>query len=55
MYYVGDSDITYRDYKITNDLKQADADAWFNALIESYTMTEQNTKYILKDLVLSAG
>ena len=55
MYYVGDSDITYRDYKITNDLKQADADAWFNDLIASYTMTEQDTKYILKDLVLSAG
>ena len=55
MYYVGDSDISYRDYKITNDLRQSDADAWFNGLLESTSMTELNNKYILMDLVLSAG
>ncbi|MBQ7801168.1 MAG: peptidylprolyl isomerase [Oscillospiraceae bacterium] len=55
MYYVGDSETNYRDYQIINTLKSADTDAWFNALIEPMTVTELNTDYISKDLVLTNG
>ena len=55
MYYVGDSDITYRDYLITNELMTQDTEAWYNAILEATTMTEGNTKYIRKDLVISGN
>ena len=55
MYYVGDSDYTYRDYLIENELRSADAQAWHDETVEALTMTDGDTKYIAKDLVLSAG
>ena len=55
MYYSGDSETTYRDYKITNVLVSEDTTAWYNALVEAMTVTELNTKYISKDLVLSSN
>ena len=55
MYYVGDSETTYRDYQITNALVAADTTEWYNALVESMTLTEENLKYISMDLVLSNG
>ena len=55
MYYVGDSETTYRDYQITNALISADTTEWYNALVESMTLTEENLKYISMDLVLSNG
>ena len=55
MYYVGDSDITYRDYMITNELMSRDTEAWYNGLLEAMTVTEGNTKYISMDLVVSSN
>ena len=55
MYYVGDSDTTYRDYMITSELQSADLEEWYNGVLESVTMTPGNTDYINKDLVLSAS
>ena len=55
MFYSGDSALTYRDYMIINTLKDTDATAWYNALIEAMPMTELNTKYINKALVLSGN
>ena len=55
MYYVGDSETNYRDYQITNALVSADTEAWYNALVDALTITELDTKYISKDLVLSNG
>ena len=55
MYYVGDTEQTYRDYQITNALVSEDTSEWYNALVEAVTVTELNTKYISKDLVLSNG
>ena len=52
MFYVGNSNTTYRDYLITNDLTTADANAWFNGLVENMTVTTLDTKYIRTDLVL---
>ena len=55
MYFVGQSDTTYRDYQIENELRSADAQEWYNATVEAVPMTDGDTKYIRKDLVLKAG
>lgn len=55
MYFSGDADITYRDYMISEALRSTEVSEWYNALVEAMSMTEGNTKYIRKDLVLSSG
>ena len=55
MYYSGDSETTYRDYLIRNDLVSAAYEEWYTALVEAVTVTENNFKYISTDLVLSAS
>ena len=55
MYYSGHSDIIYRDYLIEGSLVNTDTEAWYTALVEAMTVTEGDTKYILRDLVMSAG
>jgi len=55
MYYVGDSDILFRDYLIENSLRSADTSAWYQGLVEATAMEEGNTSYLSKDLVLSRG
>ena len=55
MYFVGNSDLTYRDYLITNELRSADLSDWYSTMVAAVETTEGDTKYISKDLVLSAG
>ena len=55
MYFVGDSDMTYRDYQIENQLRSADMETWYAEIVDSLPQTEGNTKYIRKDLVLNAA
>ena len=55
MFYVGDSETTYRDFMITNELTSADVEAWFTGLLEALTVVEGDTKYMTTDLVLSNG
>ena len=55
MYYAGHSDIIYRDYLIEGYLVNADTEAWYTALVEAMTVTDGNTKYIVKDLIMSPG
>ena len=55
MYFVGDSETTYRDYQIRSELLNADMESWYNGLREAMTMTDGNTNYIAKDLVLTAN
>ena len=55
MYFVGDSDVTYRDFQITNELRSNDVNAWYTALVEAVEATDVDMTYINKDLVLSAG
>ena len=54
MYFAGNSDMSYRDYMITSELRSADVETWFNGLIESTTVTDGNFKYLPLDMVLSA-
>lgn len=53
MFYSGDSETNYRDFMIKNELSSADSSAWYNALIEAVTVTEGNTEYLSRDLVLA--
>ena len=55
MYFCGNSETTYRDFLIANELRTNDYNAWYTALTEAVTATEGSTKYINKDLVLSAA
>lgn len=55
MYYVGESEITYRDYMISNTLRNEDLTEWSEGLIEATVVTVVNTKYAPFDLVLSRG
>ena len=55
MYFVGNSNVTYRDYLITTELRSNDLTTWYAELTENAEIVEGDTKYISKDLVLSAG
>ena len=55
MYYSGDSDTSYRDYLISNELATADFETWRTALIEGASVTEHSFKYVHTDLTLSAA
>ena len=53
MYFVGDSDVTYRDYLIENQLRSADLESWYTETVSAMTQTEGDTTYVRKDLVLN--
>ena len=53
MYFSGNSDTTYRDYQIRNELRSNDLTAWYNGIVESAAVTEGNTQYLALDMVLS--
>ena len=55
MYFVGDSEQTYRDYQIENELKNNDMNAWYTEIVDAMTQTEGDTQYIRTDLVLNAA
>ena len=53
MYYSGDSDITYRTYKITEVLRTEAYNQWSEDLLANAVMTVGDSKYIRGNLVLS--
>ena len=55
MYFVGDSEQSYRDYMITNQLRSEDMTAWETEMTESVELVENNTGKIKTDIVLGAG
>ena len=54
MFYCGDSETTYRDHLISNELASADYNDWHTALVEAVTVTEENTKFVRTDIVLGS-
>ena len=54
MYYVGQSDLTYRDFQIDNSLRSEAMETWYQGLVDAMTVTEGDTKYIRKDITLGA-
>ena len=55
MYFVGQSEETYREYLIKTDLETDAYNTWYNTLVESVDMTVGDTSHIRTDLVLSAN
>ena len=55
MYFVGDSEQTYRDYQIENELRNNDLNTWYTEVVAAMTQTEGDTQYIRTDLVLNAA
>ncbi len=53
MYYVGESETTYRDFLLTNDLLTEEMTEWQTKLNESITVVEKNTKRVERDLILN--
>lgn len=53
MYFVGWEDLTYRDQLILDELKTEAFDTWYNGLIEAKPAKKGNTKYVLKEMLLS--
>ena len=52
MYYVGQSELTYRDFQIDNSLRTEAVDTWYQGLLDANTVTEGDTKFLRKDIVL---
>ena len=54
MFYTGDSETTYRDYLISNELASADYSSWYSTLIDAVSATKENTKFIRTDITLGS-
>ncbi len=52
MFYVGDGEQTYRDYMISEDLRQADIEAWHEDILKDITVQTKNTKRLNMDAVM---
>ena len=55
MYFVGNTDLTYRDYQIENELRSADVEKWHADLVAAVSATDGDTKYVRTDLTLNAA
>ena len=53
MYFVGDSQLSYRDHLIETGLRNNDLNTWYTETLESVTQTDGDTKFIRKDFVLN--
>ncbi len=53
IYYAGNADVTYRDFMITNNLRDADMMKWQTELSDNVTVTLKNTSNVKTDLVLN--
>lgn len=55
MYYVGDDDMSYRDYMITNEMRAADQEKWYQGVLEPITTAVKDTSKMNLDIILSAA
>ncbi len=53
MYYVGDGELTYRDYMITEDMRAEDIEKWHEGLLSGVTVTKQDLHRLNLDLIMS--
>ena len=52
MFFVGDSDTTFRDFMITNVIRNEDMEKWHNDLMEKMTLEVLTIKHVDMDMVL---
>lgn len=53
MYYVGDDELTYRDYMIQNELISNDMESWHEGILKAVVVTEGNFSKVALDMVYS--
>ena len=53
MFYVGDSEITYRDYMVSNDKRVEDMESWYENVKESLNWTTVDLSNVPMDLVIN--
>lgn len=55
MYYVGDSEMTYRDYMLTEDKRAEDQQAWYDEILKPVTTAKLDTSKMTLNKVISNG
>ena len=53
MYYVGDGELTYRDYMISEELRSEDVEKWMESVADAATITTGKTNRLNLDAVLA--
>lgn len=54
MYFVGHSDITYRDHMITEDIRAASVNEWYDGILNAGTATKLDTSLMDTQIVLGS-
>ena len=54
MYYAGDDELSYRDYMLTNEMREAAMEEWYNGVISSVNYVPGNLSKVETGLTLSA-
>ena len=52
MYYVGDSELSYRDSMITEEMRASEQEAWYNSILDAVTAEKKDVSKLHLDLVL---
>lgn len=53
MYFVGDSETTFRNYMVENALRSETVDNWYNEQVEAMDLKVLTTKYVELDMVIN--
>ena len=53
MFYVGDDELTYRDYMISEDLRATDIEKWHSDILKTVTIKAENTKRLNTDIIMA--
>lgn len=53
MFYVGDDELTYRDYMISEDLRAADIEEWHEGILKTVTVKAENTKRLNTGVIMA--
>ena len=53
MYYVGDDELTYRDYMIREEMRSNDVEKWYDAIVDASTATLKKASYLNTDFRLA--
>ena len=53
MFYVGDTEMTYRDHMITEELKTADIEEWYNGAVDAVVAETKDLSKLELDMVLN--
>ena len=53
MYYVGDDELSYRDYMISAELKSTDMETWQSGIVDAVELTILTTSRVILDRIIS--